>query len=558
MSFFRDFPTSSYDFGVLADNRSIPRLDRSRHAGGVKTEITDIFRSASVLDHLKIINNSIYYEYYKIIDGDRPDIVSNILYKNPEYDWSFFILNNSLKGGLPSWPMSQLQLENYLTTEYDSYGVLDMTEEIILTNVQYLDNKGENPYPDQKTSDKTWWLHPEEMLARKNLDNPGWTYHLANSQVNRLSAVSGIDFVYPNMRLREILNKDGTASGALAEIMKYDPDLQQIWIKKGSVGIVSVNYAKIPQLFIPKYVRPPRATVSGGNGVGCKIEPLLSIDPGAKGIITKFRLVAGGTNYISKPDGGDPLIVTISEAPSIPSTLNVYADSVTGNASIKILSPGAGYCRAPKLEITRLVEKTSAPVLNAIVALTATALISGTSTMTLNGIYSNIYPRSNVFGPSIPPETHVTNVVTEIQNNIDVTVITLSKPVTAGVAASASIIFTPETSSSNINQVAGSKYISVTAWLDEKIEVGDIVTGPGLSNLAGTVRVKTIGKNEEKEFFNGKTVDRAADPNANFTKARVIRIPYDASVKVDQFLEALGLPSGKIRIEEVKTIEVVE
>lgn len=163
-----------------------------------------------------------------------------------------------------------------------------------------------------------------------------------------------------------------------------------------------------------------------------------------------------------------------------------------------------------------------------------------------------------MFGPSIPPETHVTNVVTEIQNNIDVTVITLSKPVTAGVAASASIIFTPETSSSNINQVAGSKYISVTAWLDEKIEVGDIVTGPGLSNLAGTVRVKTIGKNEEKEFFNGKTVDRAADPNANFTKARVIRIPYDASVKVDQFLEALGLPSGKIRIEEVKTIEVVE
>lgn len=558
MSFFRDFPTSSYDFGVLADNRSIPRLDRPRGAGGVKTEITDIFRSASVDDHHKIINNSIYYEYYKIVDGDRPDIVSNILYKNPEYDWSFFILNNSLKGGLPSWPMSQHQIENYLTAEYDSYGVLDMSEEIILTNVQYLDNEGKNPYPDQKTSDKTWWLHPEDMLARKNLDKPGWTYHLANSQVNRLSAVSGIDFVYPNMRLREILNKDGTPSGALAEIMKYDPDLQQIWVKKGSVGVVSVNYDRIVSTDIPRYVRPPRATVSGGNGVGCKIEPLLSIDPMASGLIAKFRLVDGGSNYISKAAGGDPLVVTISEAPLSPAALNVYADAVTGNVSINVLSAGVGYCRSPKLEITRLVEKTSAPILNAIVALTVAELISGTSTVTLGGIYSNIFPKSNVFGPSIPNETHVTSVAFDIQNDIDVTVITLSKPVTADVATSASIIFTPETLSSNINQVTGSKNISVTAWLDEKIEIGDIATGPGLSNLAGTVRVKAIGKNDSKEFFNGKTVDRSADPNANFTNALVIRIPYNASIKAGQFLEASGLPSGKIYIQEVNTIEVPE
>jgi Base plate wedge protein 53 len=102
MPYFRQFPKTKYDF----------------NNNGISTNITDIFRyvtpDKSFLDDISV------YQYYNINDGDRPDIVSNILYGTPEYYWTFFVCNDSLKqGGLAAWPMSGQQFEDYMSNEYN-------------------------------------------------------------------------------------------------------------------------------------------------------------------------------------------------------------------------------------------------------------------------------------------------------------------------------------------------------------------------------------------------------------------------------------------------------
>ena len=106
MSFFTQFPKIQYDI----------------NANGIKTEITDIFRHVDVNE--KFIDNITTYTWYEIKEGERPDVVSNRLYGSPDYYWTFFVLNESLKQGLNTWPKSYRQFELMLEQYYSKYSVL--------------------------------------------------------------------------------------------------------------------------------------------------------------------------------------------------------------------------------------------------------------------------------------------------------------------------------------------------------------------------------------------------------------------------------------------------
>ena len=106
MSFFTQFPKIQYDI----------------NANGIKTEITDIFRHVDVNE--KFIDNITTYTWYEIKEGERPDVVSNRLYGSPDYYWTFFVLNESLKQGLNTWPKSYRQFELMLEQDYSRYSVL--------------------------------------------------------------------------------------------------------------------------------------------------------------------------------------------------------------------------------------------------------------------------------------------------------------------------------------------------------------------------------------------------------------------------------------------------
>lgn len=112
MPFFQQFPKTVFDF----------------QNNGIDTTIVDLFRFVKAED---IVSDDLsIYTYYQVRNGDRPDIVSSLLYNTPEYYWTFFILNEQLKSGLSGWPMSTEQFQTYMETEYS--GIVITTRPVIV------------------------------------------------------------------------------------------------------------------------------------------------------------------------------------------------------------------------------------------------------------------------------------------------------------------------------------------------------------------------------------------------------------------------------------------
>jgi|GEM_PF-2213813 hypothetical protein len=106
MAFFKQFPAISYN--TLSD--------------GIINDVIDIFRHVDVNEVL--IDNASTYTFYEIKNGERPDTVSSRLYGTPDYYWTFFVTNDSLKSGLNSWPMEYNQHKSWIDQEYGDYSVL--------------------------------------------------------------------------------------------------------------------------------------------------------------------------------------------------------------------------------------------------------------------------------------------------------------------------------------------------------------------------------------------------------------------------------------------------
>jgi len=175
MSFFRQFPTTQYD--ILRD--------------GSLTTIVDLFRNVTAKSKIKLDPN-LAYTYYDVQNGDRPDVVSQKLYGDSDYYWTFFIINDFLKRGLNEWPKSQKEMEDYLTHEYDQYSVIQMSD------------------------------------TSSGYDSSG-TY---------LTNVNGIDFLNNQYYVTDSYGLNS------ARVMKYDPSMQQLWIyNSASSSTLVSNYS---------------------------------------------------------------------------------------------------------------------------------------------------------------------------------------------------------------------------------------------------------------------------------------------------------------------------
>jgi len=174
MSFFRQFPTTTYD------------LQKT----GALTRVVDLFRNVTS-PQLKL-DPTIAYTTYRIQNGDRPDVVSEKLYGDPDYYWTFFIINDHLKAGHTSWPMSDYQMETYLTREYDSYSVIQMADytDSILPHIVTINS-----------------VSCGTVVADESF---------------------GIDFSSTTIS-QNVLN---ASTYITRPIMKYDPYMQQLWVTK--------------------------------------------------------------------------------------------------------------------------------------------------------------------------------------------------------------------------------------------------------------------------------------------------------------------------------------
>jgi hypothetical protein len=110
MPFFQQFPKTNFDFS----------------GNGIDTKIVDLFRFVKAeeiySDDLSV------YTYYQVMNGDRPDVVSDILYGTPDYYWTFFILNEQLKSGISGWPMNAAMFDSYIDQEYSGTAIITRPE----------------------------------------------------------------------------------------------------------------------------------------------------------------------------------------------------------------------------------------------------------------------------------------------------------------------------------------------------------------------------------------------------------------------------------------------
>tara|TARA_Y100001937_G_C7134374_1_gene339174 strand:- start:4490 stop:5428 length:939 start_codon:yes stop_codon:yes gene_type:complete len=111
--FFNLFPNTKYDF----------------EGQGKAQNIKNIFRSVRAIP--EFIDEFSSYKLYDVINGERPDIISQKLYNTTEFYWTFFVINDFLHDGYRAWPMSQENLLEYLSKQYEGFVVTTNPEPIL-------------------------------------------------------------------------------------------------------------------------------------------------------------------------------------------------------------------------------------------------------------------------------------------------------------------------------------------------------------------------------------------------------------------------------------------
>lgn len=99
--YFSSFPKIEYD--IKKNNKPL-----------TLTNITMRFKLQQALASRRVV-----YYTYEIQDGDRPDVIADIYYKDPTLDW-LILLVNEIIDPLFEWPLDLHSFENYIQKKYGS------------------------------------------------------------------------------------------------------------------------------------------------------------------------------------------------------------------------------------------------------------------------------------------------------------------------------------------------------------------------------------------------------------------------------------------------------
>ena len=100
MAYFKTFNNVEYDFD----------------GSGINKTIKDLSQYSTIIS--KNLDNVSFYSYYSILDGERPDTVSQKLYGTPAYYWMFFLINDDLQNYWHDWPKGSEALRSYIEEEF--------------------------------------------------------------------------------------------------------------------------------------------------------------------------------------------------------------------------------------------------------------------------------------------------------------------------------------------------------------------------------------------------------------------------------------------------------
>jgi len=96
--------------------QSIPSIAVDIDGSGNVDLVKNLTSVAKISEGL--INNAGFYQTTAVIDGERPDHMSQRLYGTDKFHWTFLLLNPQIKNIWDDWPMKQSQLIEYCTQKY--------------------------------------------------------------------------------------------------------------------------------------------------------------------------------------------------------------------------------------------------------------------------------------------------------------------------------------------------------------------------------------------------------------------------------------------------------
>jgi hypothetical protein len=94
--FFQYFPKVNYSFG-----------------NGIESEFQNLSAYAEIVDLIKDELN--YYTTYTILEGERPDQLSQKFYKSTNYHWLFIFMNDKIKES--GWPLTRYELNQKMAKD---------------------------------------------------------------------------------------------------------------------------------------------------------------------------------------------------------------------------------------------------------------------------------------------------------------------------------------------------------------------------------------------------------------------------------------------------------
>ncbi len=183
------------------------------------------------------------YDKIFLEDGERPDQLSTRLYGRPDFYWTFFIVNDNLKGGLKDWPLSDLQLEKEIEQEYTPYSVIQLP--FPNTSETYVDYYG-------NTITNTDYLSPLPSFNRITNTLAG-----LNPTVN--------DFSELRVKISQYVGNTPTQTNPpSAEPVLYDHDRLQLVVKNADSGFGL--FAGQQQILTFDTVYPHKFIIGGFTG----------------------------------------------------------------------------------------------------------------------------------------------------------------------------------------------------------------------------------------------------------------------------------------------------
>ncbi len=95
--------------------KHIPNINYDFKSDGKFYKAKDLFRKVSVWSYLQ--EGVTGYSYYRITEGERPDVVASKLYGDPTLYWTFWLVNENLQDH-SDWPKSQQLFQKFLDRKY--------------------------------------------------------------------------------------------------------------------------------------------------------------------------------------------------------------------------------------------------------------------------------------------------------------------------------------------------------------------------------------------------------------------------------------------------------